>query len=569
MKSFFLRLSALCAPIVTALFLMSPAQAAPFAITGPTPVSAFAHVATEYTATFDAPLYNINRCVLSVDGTDQGVMTLTGNTHNGTAKYTATINAAGDHVVRATCYDDVALVSNYSEATVAVMTDAAGPTVSPFILSPVTPTATVSFTLQTNYNDGTGSGLNTCGLIVDGSEAGLLSLSGGVGSTSGTATYTGVVSASGSHTLTVNCFDRAGNLGTRSQVVVFAAAADTVPPLVGTIDQTSATIGVSVQLTASVSDNVGIAACSLFVDGTDRGTMTVASGTASKNFTFSSAGSHTAYARCSDAAGNSTNGIARTIAVVDASTPSVGAISPTTALVGSSVNISASYTASAGVSTCKLYVNGSLIGNMETSASVSGFAQTAYTFSSTGAQNVQVRCTDILGHEGTSSGTITVNATAGAYARQLVKLRCPAGVIDVNHPCKAVYYVTSDNRRHAFPNSKVYFTWYADFSGVIEIDSSLMSTFALGQNVTYRPGVRMVKFTTLNRTYAVTRYGTLRWVKTEAVAVALYGSNWNTKIDDISDAFYTNYTFGADINSTSDYNPSAETASVTSIDNNF
>jgi len=38
-----------------------------------------------------------------------------------------------------------------------------------------------------------------------------------------------------------------------------------------------------------------------------------------------------------------------------------------------------------------------------------------------------------------------------------------------------------------------------------------------------------------------------------AAAVALYGSNWNTKIDDISDAFFTNYTVGSQINSASDY----------------
>jgi len=79
----------------------------------------------------------------------------------------------------------------------------------------------------------------------------------------------------------------------------------------------------------------------------------------------------------------------------------------------------------------------------------------------------------------------------------------------------------------------------------------------------------MVKFTTVNNTYAVTRAGVLRWVKTESAASAIYGANWNTKIDDISDAFYTNYTFGADINNASDYNASAESAAVTSIDNNF
>jgi hypothetical protein len=569
MKKLLLRLTVACSPFIGALFLMAPAQAAPFAITGPTPTTAFAHVATEYTATFDAPLYNINRCVLSIDAVDQGAMTLTGNAHNGTAKRTATIAAAGDHVVRATCYDDTAVVANYSEATVTVTADTTGPTVSPFVLSPVAPIAGASFTLQTSYDDATGSGINTCGLIVDGAEAGLLSLSGSVGSASGTATYTGTVAAAGSHTLTVNCFDRATNVGTHSQVVVFGNAPDMTPPVVGMIDQSAANVGSPISLTAGVSDNMSVASCTLYIDGSATGTMAVTSSTASKTFTFTSGGNHTAYARCSDAAGNNTNGTSRIIAVADASAPTVGTISPSTAVVGSSVSLTANYTAPAGVSTCRLYVNGSQVSTLETSGGVSGYALGSYTFTGTGDQTVQVRCTDLLGHEAISSRTITVTAAGGAYARQLIKLRCPAGTIDVNHPCKAVYYVGSDNRRHAFPNSKVYFTWYADFSGVIEVDSSVMASFTLGANVTYRPGARMVKFTTLDRTYAVTRGGTLRWVKTEAVATAIYGSNWNTKIDDISDAFYANYNFGSDINTVGDYSASAEMAAVSSIDNNF
>ncbi|MFZ2804690.1 MAG: hypothetical protein WA001_05755, partial [Patescibacteria group bacterium] len=108
---------------------------------------------------------------------------------------------------------------------------------------------------------------------------------------------------------------------------------------------------------------------------------------------------------------------------------------------------------------------------------------------------------------------------------------------------------------------KVYFTWYTDFSGVQIIGSSQLASIPLGKNVTYKPGVRMVKFTD-NKVYAVDKGGVLRWVKGEAVAASLYGSNWNQMIDDISDAFYSNYTFGADINGLSDFNPATAQASV-------
>jgi hypothetical protein len=129
----------------------------------------------------------------------------------------------------------------------------------------------------------------------------------------------------------------------------------------------------------------------------------------------------------------------------------------------------------------------------------------------------------------------------------------------------AVYYYGKDGRRHAFPNDKLYFTWYSDFSQVQVISATELTRMPLGQNVTYRPGVRMVKFTTLNRVYAVDAGGLLRWVKTEDVASALYGSNWNQQIDDINDAFFSNYRFGNDINNTADFNPALVTAAASSI----
>jgi len=64
----------------------------------------------------------------------------------------------------------------------------------------------------------------------------------------------------------------------------------------------------------------------------------------------------------------------------------------------------------------------------------------------------------------------------------------------------------------------------------------------------------MIKIQSDPKVYAVAHGGVLRWVSTEAAAVALYGSAWNTKIDDISDAFFTNYTVGAQISSASDFN---------------
>ncbi len=126
----------------------------------------------------------------------------------------------------------------------------------------------------------------------------------------------------------------------------------------------------------------------------------------------------------------------------------------------------------------------------------------------------------------------------------------------------AVYYIGGDGMRHAFPNSKVYFTWFCSFAGVQVVSVDVLATIPLGQNVTYIPGRRMVKFTSDNKVYAVTKGGILRWVTTEALAETFYGADWNTKIDDIDIAFYPNYLFGENINEASDFDPMSEELSV-------
>lgn len=154
---------------------------------------------------------------------------------------------------------------------------------------------------------------------------------------------------------------------------------------------------------------------------------------------------------------------------------------------------------------------------------------------------------------------------AHAAPGDLVKLACPAGA-DPNHPCRAVYFHGGDGRRHAFPNERTYSTWYANFSTVKTIDSAAMSALPLGNNVSYRPGTKLVKFITDNRVYAVGADRALRWVQTEAAATALYGANWSTTVDDIPDAFYVDYRSGADVPNASAFDVAAEKAAAPTID---
>lgn len=135
----------------------------------------------------------------------------------------------------------------------------------------------------------------------------------------------------------------------------------------------------------------------------------------------------------------------------------------------------------------------------------------------------------------------------------------------IKGPEAAVYYYAQNGKRYVFPNDKTYFTWYLDFSSVKTITAQELAAIPIGGNVTYRPGVKLVKITTDPKVYAVSSFGTLRWMKTEAAAKDLYGSDWNQKVDDVPDTFFINYSIGADITAASDYSPAAEKVAVATI----
>lgn len=155
-----------------------------------------------------------------------------------------------------------------------------------------------------------------------------------------------------------------------------------------------------------------------------------------------------------------------------------------------------------------------------------------------------------------------------ASSGDLIKTHCSASA-SVSDPCRAVYFLSEDGKRHAFPNERVYFTWFADFSRVVEVSSTFMASRTLGKNVTYHPGTRMVKFVTVPKVYVVERKGVLRPIASEQVASGLYGSTWNQQIDDVPDAFYGNYTFGEPVESISDFHRAEVQASTPTLNDNF
>jgi len=99
-------------------------------------------------------------------------------------------------------------------------------------------------------------------------------------------------------------------------------ALDTIPPRVGAISPNVARVNVSTNFSAGVSDNVEVTNCWLYVDGANKGEMTLSlspcpSCTATKSHTFTSTGDYSLYAFCKDEAGNYTGGPAVTVTVTE------------------------------------------------------------------------------------------------------------------------------------------------------------------------------------------------------------------------------------------------------------
>ncbi len=148
---------------------------------------------------------------------------------------------------------------------------------------------------------------------------------------------------------------------------------------------------------------------------------------------------------------------------------------------------------------------------------------------------------------------ITVNGLSCAYVPGTL-FKLPNDGDPNTQADSAVYYYGRDCKRHAFPNAQAYFTWFENFSNIQIWNANVVASIALGKNVTYRPGAKMIRFATINKNYMVSKGGILRWISSDNLAQQFWGADWANKIETVPDAFFTNYTVGPDLWYTWDYN---------------
>lgn len=119
-----------------------------------------------------------------------------------------------------------------------------------------------------------------------------------------------------------------------------------------------------------------------------------------------------------------------------------------------------------------------------------------------------------------------------------------AGTLVKTTESPAVYLLGQDGMRHAFPKEEIFTSWGYDFSDVVTISAAAMAEYRIGKNITVRPGTWLIKMPYDPKVYAVGAGGALSYISSEAKAKELYGSAWNTRVLDVSDVFFKNYTLG-------------------------
>jgi len=251
--------------------------------------------------------------------------------------------------------------------------------------------------------------------------------------------------------------------------------------------------------------------------------------------------------------------------------PTVSSVYPSTATEDVRVTLSVEPYGYSSVEWCDLYVDGSNVGDM---TRIRGnLFELSYTFGNDGSYSVYASCTDAMYRTTIGpSRKVTVynyNGTnTDVSSGRLIKIACASGA-RFDDPCKAVYYYGDDNKRHAFPNESVYFSWYSNFDAVEELSATSVSRIALGRNVTYKPGSVLVQFTSSSSIYAVSKGAILRKYLNTSLVRDDWGSDWSAYLVSVPQTYFGNYTVGSVIDSSSDYDRNTARNSVRSIDDSF
>src|SRR5437899_3466048 len=221
------------------------------------------------------------------------------------------------------------------------------------------------------------------------------------------------LATNGAHNLTAVARDAAGNTAT-SVAISVTVLNDTTPPTVSmTAPAAGATVGGTITVSASATDDVGVVGVQFKLDGVNLGSLiTAAPYTLAWITTTASNGTHTLTAVARDAARNTATSSSVTVTVFNDSTPpAVSLTAPANgATVAGTVTISASATDNVGVVGVQFMLDGANLGAEVTTAPYATSWNTA--LASAGAHILTAVARDAAGNMATTASvSVTVADT--------------------------------------------------------------------------------------------------------------------------------------------------------------
>ncbi|MDO8669175.1 MAG: S8 family peptidase [Candidatus Buchananbacteria bacterium] len=110
----------------------------------------------------------------------------------------------------------------------------------------------------------------------------------------------------------------------------------------------------------------------------------------------------------------------------------------------------------------------------------------------------------------------------------------------------AVYYLDHNQIRHLFSNQNIFFSWYSgDWTDheIETVSQSKFDSYSFGNNVTIRPGTKLIKFQNSGRVYAVSSPNILHYANVDTLK-KLYGDDYGLRLVTIQNSFESDYIQG-------------------------
>ncbi len=305
---------------------------------------------------------------------------------------TATVST-GNHTLTAVARDAAGNTATSSPVVVSVNNnDITAPTVT--LTAPAA--GNLSGTINVTANASDNVGVAGVQFLLDGNNLGVEDITSPYSVSWNTTT-----AGNGSHSLTARARDAAGNVTTSSAVTVNVNN-DVIAPSVNLTSPAAGNVSGTINVTASASDNVGVAGVQFLLDGNNLGAEDITSPySISWNTSTAGNGNHNLTARTRDAAGNTAVSAIVIVNVInDVQAPTVSVDPPNASPVSGAITVTANANDNVGVAGVQFLLDGVNLGLEDITApySISWNTVTA----SNGVHNITARARDAAGNIATS-----------------------------------------------------------------------------------------------------------------------------------------------------------------------